>query len=124
MQQYGILVSLTLLAFGVLSLHSSCTPVSSIEIVNSELTAREFTGDQNVKNSMAVLTGTARNTKDSSIRNCIITVTFYDTQKNSIGVVSTARESLGPGETWSFVVQLTSPDAWKARSYNINVSNN
>jgi hypothetical protein len=107
----------------MLLMQAACTAASSLQITGPELTAREFTGDLNTKSSMAVLTGTARNTKDVTARNCVLTVTFYDAQNNNIGVASATRESLGPGETWSFTVQLTNPDAWKARRYELKASN-
>jgi hypothetical protein len=107
----------------MLMMQVACMTASSLQIKDPELTAREFTGDLNTKSSMAVLTGIARNTKDAPARNCVLTVTFYDAQSNNIGVASASRESLGPGETWSFTVQLTSPDAWKARSYELKASN-
>jgi coenzyme F420-reducing hydrogenase beta subunit len=94
-----------------------------LKIVSSELTSREFTGDLNVRSSVSVVTGIARNTKDTSINNCVITVTFYDAQRNNIGVATTSRELLGAGENWDFTAQLTSADAWKARSFDISASN-
>jgi hypothetical protein len=36
-----------------------------------------------------------------------------------IGASSAYRQFLEPGEVWNFTVQLTAPDAWKARSYEI-----
>jgi hypothetical protein len=114
---------LTLLAFCLFILQSGCISTSDLKIVSSELTSREFTSDLNVRSSMSVVTGVARNTRGTSINNCVITVIFYDAQRNSIGVATTSRESLGAGETWNFVAQLTSADAWKARGYDIRTSN-
>jgi hypothetical protein len=114
---------LAFLIFCVFPLQAACLSASNLQIVDSQLTAREFTGDLNLKRSMAVVSGTAKNTKDLSIKNCVIAITFYDAQRNNIGVASATRESLGAGEAWNFIVQLTSPDAWKARSYDINASN-
>jgi len=114
---------IVLLVTVMLLIQAACMTASNLQITDPELTAREFTGDLNTRSSMAVLTGIARNTKDVPARNCILTVTFYDAQSNCIGVASASRESLAPGETWSFTVQLTGPDAWKARSYDLKASN-
>ena len=117
-----VVAPLAFLAFCIFPLQAACISASNLQIVDSQLTAREFTGDLNLKSSMAVVSGTAKNTRDSAIINCAIAVTFYDAQRNNIGVASATRQSLGAGETWNFIVQLTSPDAWKARSYDINTS--
>lgn len=120
---YKELVLAVVVALVSLVIQVSCTSAASLQISNPELTAREFTGASNVKSSMAALTGIATNIKDTTARNCTITVTFYDEQSTNLGVASVSRESLGPGEVWNFTVQLTSPDAWKARSYEISTSN-
>jgi hypothetical protein len=117
-----IIASLVFLAFGIFPLQAGCISASNLQVVDSHLTTREFTGDLNLKSSMAVVSGTAKNTRDAAINNCVILVTFYDAQRNNIGVASATRQSLNAGETWSFIVQLTGPDAWKARSYDINTS--
>jgi hypothetical protein len=116
------IAQLAILIFCIFPLQAACISASNLQIVDSQLTAREFTGDLNLKSSMAVVSGTANNTKDLAIKNCVISITFYDSQRNNIGVASATRQSLGAGETWNFIVQLTSPDAWKARSYDINAS--
>jgi hypothetical protein len=117
-----VIAPLAFLIFCVFPLQVACISASNLQIVDSQLTAREFTGDLNLKRSMAVVSGTAKNNKDLSIKNCVISITFYDAQGNNIGVASATRESLSAGETWNFIVQLTSPDAWKARSYDIKAS--
>ena len=71
---------------------------------------------------MAAVTGTAKNIDNHAINGCEIRVTFLDEQKCVIGVASTTRESLSVGEAWYFTVQLTNPDAWKARSYEITAT--
>lgn len=106
----------------LLCIYLACTSLSSLKISNTELTAREFTTPANIKSSMAALTGSATNIKNTPARNCLVTVRFFDSNKNELGTASTARESLEPGETWNFTVQLTGSDAWKARSYDIRVS--
>jgi len=71
---------------------------------------------------MAAVTGTAKNVENVAATDCIITVHFFDADKNLIGVSSANKQFLEPGEVWSFAVQLTAPDAWKVRSYDISSS--
>jgi hypothetical protein len=101
----------------------ACSTGAGLDIISHQLTAREFTGDLNSTKSIAIVSGVAKNTGKAPISNPVIEVTFYDAQKNTIGSASTSRRFLEPAETWNFTVQLTSPDAWKARSYEINGSN-
>jgi hypothetical protein len=119
---YKTIISLAFMAFCIFPLQAACTSASNLQIIDSQLTAREFTGDLNIKSSMAVVSGTAKNSKDSLIKSCVISVTFYDAQRNNIGVASASRQSLDAGKTWNFNVQLTSSDAWKACSYDIRTS--
>jgi len=97
-----------------------CTGNADLEITGHSLTARQFTGDLNLTKSMAVVTGMARNVDSVPRTECNIVVRYYDADKNSIGVASAYKQFLEPGEVWSFTVQLTTPDAWKARSYDIS----
>jgi len=97
-----------------------CTGNAGLEITGHSLTARQFTGDLNLTRSMAVVTGIARNVDSVPRTECNIVVRYYDSDKNSIGVASAYKQLLEPGEVWSFTVQLTTPDAWKARSYDIS----
>jgi hypothetical protein len=69
---------------------------------------------------MAVVTGIAKNVDTLPVTECNIAVRYYDADKNLIGVASAYKRFLEPGEVWSFTVQLTTPDAWKARSYDIS----
>ncbi|MCX6001125.1 MAG: FxLYD domain-containing protein [Chloroflexi bacterium] len=101
----------------------SCSTGAGLEIISHQLTARQFTGDLNSTKSAAIVSGVARNTSKATISNPVIEVTFYDAQKNMIGASSTVRAFLEPAETWNFTVQLTTPDAWKVRSYEISGSN-
>jgi spermidine/putrescine-binding protein len=112
-----------LLVFLVLPTILACAQASSLRVLSSDLTARQFIGDSNVTKSMAAVTGTLRNEGDSAASNCRVVVEFFDDQKNSLGSAAATKESLASGETWNFVVQLTNPDAWKARSYSATVSN-
>jgi hypothetical protein len=117
------LIAFAPLALCVVAVFLACAPASALRVLNSDLTAREFTGDSNVTKSMAAVTGTLRNEGDSAASNCRVVVEFFDDQKNSLGSAAATKGSLDSGETWNFVVQLTNPDAWKARSYSATVSN-
>jgi hypothetical protein len=117
----GNIVLLNTFALLVCMLFSACASSAGLSITNSSLTAREFTDNSNVKQSMAAVTGQVRNVSQATIQNVKTKVIFYDSQKQVIGEAATIRESISAGETWSFTVQLTNSDAWKARSYDISV---
>jgi hypothetical protein len=97
-----------------------CRGGGGLQIVSHDLTARQFTGDLNSTKGMAVVTGIAKNVDTVALTECNITVRYFDADKNIIGVSSAYKQFLEPGEVWSFAVQLTTPDAWKARSYDIS----
>jgi hypothetical protein len=97
----------------------SCNSGSGFQVLKNELTVRQFPGNSQQTQSMAAVTGNAANPGETTVSNCVITVTFYDEAKNKLGVATATKESLGPGETWNFSVQITGPDAWKASSYDI-----
>jgi hypothetical protein len=99
---------------------AGCSRASGLQIVSHDLTTRQFTGDLNSTKSMAVVTGIAKNIDTVPLTQCNITVRYFDADKNVIGVSSAYKQFLEPGEVWSFTVQLTTPDAWKARSYDIS----
>jgi hypothetical protein len=103
---------------------SACSPAAELKIINSSLTAREFTSNANAKQSMAAVTGQVKNMSQSAVLNCKIKVVFYDNDKNVIGESAANRESLLSGEIWNFTVQLTNADAWKTRSYDIFIVSN
>ncbi len=121
----GSRASILILALlsGVLLWLIACSPATSLKLSNLNLTARQFTGPSNMTEAMAAVTGTAQNAGNAAIKNCVITVTFFDENKNTIGSANTTREAMQPGETWNFTAQLTGSDAWKARTYQINAAN-
>ncbi len=98
----------------------SCSGNSGLQIVNHDLTIRQFTGDLNSIKSMAVVSGAARNISSAPLSDCTINVSYLDADRNLIGNSSAYRQYMEPGEVWNFTVQLTVPDAWKARSYEIS----
>ena len=108
---------------GLLILLTAACSGGSLQVSDEALTSRQFTGDSNGTKGMAAVSGIARNMSDSSISDCKVNVVFYDEHGGSLGSSEVDRSSLGPGETWNFTVQLTSPDTWKARSYKLTASN-
>ncbi len=117
-KSYGKLFLFTFISILLLT-STACSSTNSLQILNQDLTTRQFQGQTNTSQSMAAVTGTAKNMESHSITGCEITVTFFDERGQFIGVASTTRDSLGVGEVWNFTVQLTNPDAWKARSYKM-----
>lgn len=99
-----------------------CGTIAGLDIISHQLTVRQFTGDLNSAKSVAIVSGVAMNSSKAPIKSPVIEVTFYDAQKNIIGMTSTSRGFLEPGETWNFSAQLISPDAWKVRDYRITGS--
>lgn len=97
----------------------SCSSGSDLQITSHTITVREFTGDLNTVQSVATVTGTARNKGNSVIQDCVISVIFYDGQRNVVGTSTATRESLDANEVWNFTVQLKGQDAWKVLSYDI-----
>lgn len=116
-RKYSIILFIALLLLQV-----SCSSGSGFRILKNELTVRQFPGNSPQTQSMAAVTGTASNPGENTVNGCVITVIFYDEGKNNLGTAKATKESLGPGETWNFNVQITGPDAWKARSYDITPS--
>jgi hypothetical protein len=98
----------------------NCSKVAGLQVSGHNLTTRQFTGDLNSTKSMAVVTGLAKNVDTVPLTECNISVRYFDADKNVIGVSSAYKQFLEPGEVWSFTVQLTTPDSWKARSYDIS----
>ena len=116
--KYGHWIACLALLLALVS--AGCNRSAGLQITGHNLTARQFTGDLNSTKSMAVVTGLAKNVDTLPVTECNIAVRYYDADKNLIGVASAYKQFLEPGEVWSFTVQLTTPDAWKARSYDIS----
>lgn len=115
---YRLLLAVVLLLLPALA----CNPVAGLKIEKQQLTVRQFTGDLNGTRSVAILSGEARNIGVPAIVNPVIEVTFYDDQKAIIGVAQATTALVESGDTWNFSAQLTSPDAWKVRGYNMTTS--
>lgn len=107
------------LALAILLLILSCAPAADLKITSHAITVREYTGELNNIESLAVVTGTAINTGNTEIKNCVIRIIFYDKNKEIIGSAESSKEILKPGDVWNFTVQLKGPNAWKVLSYDI-----
>ena len=82
---------------------------------------QEYTGD--ATQSSAVVSGVAVNSGRWNIRDGMVSVSFYDYKGNVLGVNSDNKSSLGPGDSWSFKVELKGRDAWDVARYEIITSN-
>ncbi len=101
----------------------SCKSDTAFRITKHELTVRQFSDSMSETKSMAVVTGSAFNSGNSDISGCQITVVFFDGSGNTLGTGSATKEHLYPGDVWNFSIQITGPDAWKARTYKIMATN-
>jgi hypothetical protein len=101
---------------------TACSAGAGLDISDHQLTVRQFTGDLISARSVAIVSGSARNSSQAVINSPVIDVTFYGAQKDIIGTAQASRAFLEPGEIWNFSAQLTSPDAWKVRDYRITGS--
>jgi len=100
---------------------AACITGSELQVTEHGIVVQEYTGD--VTQSLAVVSGTARNTGNWNIRDGIVTISFYDYKGNVLGVISDSKPVLGPGETWSFKIELRGKDAWNVARYSIATSN-
>jgi len=101
----------------------SCDTGASFRITKHELTVRQFPDSTPQTRSMAVVTGSAYNLGNKGIVGCRITVIFFDGDGNMLGTGSATKEYMGPADVWNFSIQITGPDAWKARTYKITATN-
>jgi hypothetical protein len=91
--------------------------IDPLQIIDHALAVHEFTGDS--PKSTAVITGTAQNTGDTPIHNAVIIANFYTKDGELLATESATRDDLAPGEKWTFTIQTSSPDAWKAKRYEV-----
>ena len=93
-------------------------PTSKIEILDHSMIVQKFGQDPD---SIAVVTGTAKNVSGSIIQKAMIEATYYDDNGQVIGTSTSSIDNLGPGYTWNFTTQFTSPDAWKIVNHKLTV---
>ena len=82
------------------------------------MTVQNFSGDK--PRSVAVVSGSARNTGTIAISQAVITVVFYDGDGKIIDTTSSTAKDLQPGETWNFSLQNSGTEAWKISKYAIS----
>ena len=104
-----------------LILAGACISGNELQVVDHRIVVQEYTGDAG--QSSAVVSGTARNTGNWNIREGRVSVSFYDYKGNVLGVLSDSKPLLGPGELWSFKVELKGKDAWNVARYSLTASN-
>jgi hypothetical protein len=93
-------------------------PTAKIEILNHSMTVQKFGQDPD---SVAVITGTAKNVSGNIIQKAMIEATYYDKNGQVIGTSTSSIDNLGAGYTWNFTTQFTSPDAWKIVDHKLTV---
>lgn len=84
------------------------------------MTVHEFAGAG--PQSSAVVVGRAQNISTMDIKVAVVTVNFYDKNKQLMANASAVKENLRPGEFWDFTIKTVGPDAWKIVSYDISAS--
>lgn len=91
-----------------------------ITIISQKMSVHEFSGD--VKQSIAVVSGTARNDGEMTVASPFIEAVFYDKNGDQLGTASASTSNLAPGTTWNFTLQFQGPDSWKTVTYTLSVS--
>jgi S-adenosylhomocysteine hydrolase len=110
-------VALCIFATGAMA----CIAGNELQVMEHHIIVQEYSGD--MTQSSAVVSGTAGNTGNWNIRDCKVSVSFYDYKGNVLAVISDGRPVLGPGETWGFKIELTGKSAWSVARYSITSSN-
>lgn len=103
---------------GSVACQQSTTPSLKIEILNQSMTVQKFGVSPD---SVAVVTGTAKNTSGYIIQKAMIEATYFDKNGNKIGTSTSSIDNLGPGILWNFSTQFSSPDAWKIVDHKLTV---
>lgn len=93
---------------------------AAVTIVTDKMTVHEFSGD--VKQSIAVISGSARNDSSETLQSPSIEGYFYDKNGQLLGFASATTGSLAPGAIWNFTIEFQSPDAWKTVTYELSFS--
>lgn len=109
---------IALVLCGSFACQQNTTPASKIEILNHSMTVQKFGVSPD---SVAVVTGTAKNTSGYIIEKGMIEATYFDENGNRIGTSTSSIDNLGPGILWNFTTQFTSPDAWKIVDHKLVV---
>jgi hypothetical protein len=99
----------------------ACISGTELQVAEHHIVVQEYTGD--TTQSIASVSGIARNTGRWNIKDNKVSVSFYDYKGNVLGVISDSKPLLAPGETWNFKVELRGKEAWNVARYNITASN-
>ena len=91
-----------------------------VTILKHQMSVHEFAGD--VVQSIAVVTGTAENSGNTTVPSASIEASYYDKNGKLLGSASAIIENLAPGALWSFTIEFKGPDAWKAVAYDLALS--
>ncbi len=91
-----------------------------ITILSHQMSVHEFAGD--VVQSIAVISGTARNDSDQALETPSIGAVYYDKHGNMLGSASATIATLAPGATWNFSIEFKGTESWKAVTYDLSIS--
>lgn len=97
---------------------TGCAGVTGFRVIEHNIVVSEYTAD--AAQSVAVVRGVAANTGAWPLESCVVGVTFYDFAGNKLDECSTSRKGLGPGENWSFNLELKGQQAWKVARYSLS----
>jgi hypothetical protein len=115
-------VHLKCLAFVVVlvpvALITACTPGAGFQVIEHNIVISEYAADE--AQSVAAVSGVARNTGAWPLEGCGVTVIFYDYEGNKLDVSSSSCQKLGPGENWDFKVELKGRPAWRVARYSVS----
>jgi hypothetical protein len=110
------LVGLVMLA-GIMG----CTDTTGFQVIEHNIVVSEYMAD--AEQSVAAVRGVATNSGAWPLEGCGVSVTFYDLAANKLDVYSSSCKRLGPGENWSFNVELKGQQAWKVARYSLSTFN-
>jgi hypothetical protein len=117
-----LLVLPALLLSGCGSTEAPAPEMSKVPIIvlSDQMSVHEFAGD--VVQSIAVISGTARNDSSQTIESAYIQANYYDKQGNMLGSASAIIANLAPGAIWNFTIEFKGADSWKAATYDLSIS--
>ena len=107
-----------LVALILLAGTTGCADAADFQVIEHNIVVSEYTAD--VTQSVAVVRGVAANTGAWPLESCGVSVTFYDFAGNKLDECSSSCKRLGPGENWSFNVELKGQQAWKVARYSLS----
>ena len=97
---------------------AGCAGATGFQIIEHNIVVSEYTTD--AAQSVAVVRGVAANTGAWPLEGCGVSVIFYDFAGNKLDECSSSCNRLGPGENWSFNIELKGQQAWKVARYSLS----